>query len=186
VSYVTAVTDTITGEPATGKLVRRVREETHGKRTDHNAGTAPVGLPHINAFTPLLDRVDLTGVILTADALHTQTRHVTYLHRRHAHWILTVKANHPCLLKRLRGLPWRDMPMADRTYDKGHCRLESRTVKVTGVAAGIGFPYARQMQWLGEVSGLHDSLRHIADKKQQAERLRQLAADNDSNDHVLG
>ena len=45
---------------------------------------------------------------------------------------------------------------------------------------------AHQMQWLGEVSGLHDSLRHIADKKQQAERLRQLAADNDSNDHVLG
>jgi hypothetical protein len=45
---------------------------------------------------------------------------------------------------------------------------------------------AHQMQWLGEVSGLHDSLRHIADKKQQAERLRRLAADNDSNDHVLG
>lgn len=45
---------------------------------------------------------------------------------------------------------------------------------------------AHQMQWLGEVSGLQDSLRHIADKKQQAERLRRLAADNDSNDHVLG
>ena len=34
--------------------------------------------------------------------------------------------------------------MADRTYDKGHGRLESRAVKVTGVAAGIGFRYARQ------------------------------------------
>jgi predicted transposase YbfD/YdcC len=98
----------------------------------------------INAFAPLLDRVDLAGVVLTADALHTQVRHVTYLHRRHAHWILTVKANHPTLLKRLRDLPWRDMPMADRTYDKGHGRTESRTVKVTTVAAGIGFPYARQ------------------------------------------
>ena len=42
------------------------------------------------------------------------------------------------------------------------------------------------MQWLGEISGLRDSLRHIADKKQQAERLRQLAADNDSDDHALG
>ena len=98
----------------------------------------------INAFAPLLDRVDLTGVIVTADALHTQTRHVTYLHGRRAHWILTVKANHPTLLKRLRGLPWRDMPVADRTYHKGHGRTESRTVKATTVAAGIGFRYARQ------------------------------------------
>jgi hypothetical protein len=31
---------------------------------------------------------------------------------------------------------------------------------------------AQQMQWLGEVAGLQESLRHIADKKQQAERLR--------------
>lgn len=45
---------------------------------------------------------------------------------------------------------------------------------------------AHQMQWLGEVSGLQDSLRHIADKKRQAERLRQLATNTESNDHVLG
>ena len=54
----------------------------------------------INAFAPLLDRVDITGVIVTADALRTQTKHVDYLHRRHAHWILTVKANQPTLLNR--------------------------------------------------------------------------------------
>ena len=36
------------------------------------------------------------------------------------------------------------MPAADRTYDKGRGRIESRTVKVTTVATGIGFPYARQ------------------------------------------
>ncbi|HSJ60938.1 MAG TPA: ISAs1 family transposase, partial [Jiangellaceae bacterium] len=41
-------------------------------------------------------------------------------------------------------LPWPDMPVADRTHDKGHGRVESRTIKVTGVAAGIGFPRARQ------------------------------------------
>ncbi|MGW3960093.1 hypothetical protein ACWED2_09730 [Amycolatopsis sp. NPDC005003] len=31
------------------------------------------------------------------------------------------------------------------------------------------------MQWLGEVSALQESLRHITNKKQQAERLRQRA-----------
>jgi hypothetical protein len=44
---------------------------------------------------------------------------------------------------------------------------------------------ARQMQWLGEVAGLQDSLRHLADKKRHAERLRQLAVDSHNTDNVL-
>jgi integrase len=39
---------------------------------------------------------------------------------------------------------------------------------------------ARRMQWLGEVAALEESLRHIAGKKQQAERLRM------HGDHVRG
>ncbi|MFI0453914.1 hypothetical protein [Actinomadura sp. 6N118] len=35
---------------------------------------------------------------------------------------------------------------------------------------------ARQMQWLGEVAALEESLRHIAEKKQKAERLRLRAS----------
>ncbi|WP_141666248.1 NADP-dependent isocitrate dehydrogenase [Streptomyces hirsutus] len=31
---------------------------------------------------------------------------------------------------------------------------------------------AHRMQWLGEVAALRESLRHIAEKKRQAERLR--------------
>ena len=34
---------------------------------------------------------------------------------------------------------------------------------------------ARGHQWLGEVSALQESLRHIASKKQQAERLQEHA-----------
>jgi predicted transposase YbfD/YdcC len=34
--------------------------------------------------------------------------------------------------------------VGERTHGKGHGRVESRTVKVTAVAAGIGFPHARQ------------------------------------------
>jgi predicted transposase YbfD/YdcC len=42
-------------------------------------------------FQPLLDRVDLAGVVVTADALHCQRGHAAYLHDRDAHWVLTVK-----------------------------------------------------------------------------------------------
>jgi predicted transposase YbfD/YdcC len=97
----------------------------------------------ISAFGPLLDRIGITGAIVTADALHTQRGHVDYLSGRGAHWLLTVKGNQPTLLRQLRALPWTDVPVADHTSDKGHGRSETRTVKLTAVAVGIGFPHAR-------------------------------------------
>ncbi len=96
----------------------------------------------ISAFGPLLDHIDITGVIVTADALHTQRGHVSYLCGRGAHYLLTVKANQPSLLRQLRALPWTDIPAADVTTGKGHGRRESRTLKLTTVSAGIGFPGA--------------------------------------------
>jgi predicted transposase YbfD/YdcC len=45
----------------------------------------------ITAFAPLLDRVDITDAIITADALHTQDGHADYLHRRGAHYVFIVK-----------------------------------------------------------------------------------------------
>lgn len=97
----------------------------------------------ISAFAPLLDRIDIAGAIVTADALHTQRGHVDYLTGRGAHYLLTVKANQPTLLRQLRELPWADVPVADQTSDKGHGRSETRTVKLTAVGAGIGFPHAK-------------------------------------------
>ena len=45
----------------------------------------------ISRFAPLLDTLtalDLTGVVITADALHTQREHVETLAARGAHWVL--------------------------------------------------------------------------------------------------
>jgi predicted transposase YbfD/YdcC len=97
----------------------------------------------ITAFAPLLDRIDITGAIITADALHTQHRHADYLIGRGAHYVLTVKRNQPSLHRQLRALPWAQTPAVDVTRDKGHGRVESRTLKLAAVTAGIGFPQAR-------------------------------------------
>lgn len=59
----------------------------------------------ITAFAPLLDRIDITGALVTADALHTQRAHAEYLHGRGAHYLLTVKANQPGLHHHLRDCP---------------------------------------------------------------------------------
>ncbi|MFD7815282.1 hypothetical protein ACFV6E_20400 [Streptomyces sp. NPDC059785] len=48
----------------------------------------------ISFFAPLLNSVDLTHAVITADALHTQHGHGTYLRSRGAHYIAVVKKNH--------------------------------------------------------------------------------------------
>jgi len=62
-------------------------------------------------FQPLLQRLDLTGQVVTADALHTQREHADWLvTHRHADYLLLVKANQPTLHQQLRRLPWQQVP----------------------------------------------------------------------------
>ena len=96
----------------------------------------------INAFGSLLDRFDITDAIITADALHTQRTHAEYLFGRGAHYILIVKGNQPSLHHQLRSVPWKQVPAADTTSNKGHGRVETRTVKLVAIPAGLAFPHA--------------------------------------------
>ena len=98
----------------------------------------------IPMFPVLLDRIDITGAVITADAMHAQRGHATYLAGRGAHYLLTVKRNQPGLFAQLAALPWRQVPVACDTRERGHGRDERRTLKVTAVAAGLAFPHAAQ------------------------------------------
>jgi hypothetical protein len=66
------------------------------------------------AVPDLLDGRDLHEVLITADALHTQRSHARHLHERGGHYVMTVKANQPTLLTRLRALPWSQIGPAAR------------------------------------------------------------------------
>jgi predicted transposase YbfD/YdcC len=98
----------------------------------------------IPLFTALLDRIGISGAVITADALHAQREHATYLAGRGAHYLLIVKRNQPGLHAQLAALPWRDVPKAHDKREHGHGRAERRTLKVTAVAAGLAFPHAAQ------------------------------------------
>lgn len=78
------------------------------------------------------------------DALHAQREHAEYLHRRGAHYVITVKGNQKTLRNQLAGLPWKDVPIGHRETDTGHGRRVTRTYKVVTIAAGIIFPHAAQ------------------------------------------
>jgi predicted transposase YbfD/YdcC len=94
----------------------------------------------IPLFTALLEHIEITYAVVTADALHAQRGHARYLARRGAHYVITVKRNQPGLHAQLAALPWRDVPVAYTKRERGHGRTERRTLKVTSVAKGLAFP----------------------------------------------
>ncbi|MGW3510525.1 ISAs1 family transposase [Streptomyces sp. NPDC000994] len=97
----------------------------------------------IPAFAPLLDNNDLKGAVITADALHTQHDHASYLHQRGAHYLAVVKKNHPGLHERVRRLPWRDIRLDHYERARAHHRDEIRRLK-TAAFAHLDYPHARQ------------------------------------------
>jgi predicted transposase YbfD/YdcC len=99
----------------------------------------------ITELAPLLDDLELTGAVVTADALHAQKAHADYLVlARGAHYLLTVKGNQPGLSAQLKTLPWKQVPLAHTSTNRAHGRVEKRAVKVVTVSTGILFPHARQ------------------------------------------
>jgi predicted transposase YbfD/YdcC len=101
----------------------------------------------LTRFRPLLDPLDLTGVIVTADALHTQREHARWLAEdKRAGYVFTVKKNQPRLYQQLKTLPWAKIPVQDETGSRGHGRYDIRRLQVvtcTGALA-LDFPHAVQ------------------------------------------
>ena len=141
--------NTPAGNPAGQRHLLAAFDHTHGVvlgQVDVDAKTNEVPM-----LPALLDRLDLTGAVVTADALHAVRSHAQYLHSRGAHYILTVKANQPALHAQLAALPWAQIPVAYQDKNTGHGRRETRTLKKTAVADAAGpggkgllFPYAQQ------------------------------------------
>jgi hypothetical protein len=77
------------GEP--GRHLLAALDHAHGAVL----GQVEVGVKtnEIPMFPVLLDRVDVTGAVITADAMHAQRSHATYLAGRGAHFVLTIKRN---------------------------------------------------------------------------------------------
>ena len=118
---------------------------------DHATGTilgqVSIGIKtnEITRFEDLLNTIkNIAGMIITADALHTQRSHAEYLIKRRAHYVLTVKGNQRSLQRQLKELPWKGVPVGNKQSYKSHGRKGSRSIKVVTIDAGILFPHAAQ------------------------------------------
>lgn len=99
----------------------------------------------IPMFAPLLDRIDITGMLITADCLHTQRGHARYLHDRDADFVFCVKDNQPKLFAALDALPWADIPVTHTTTSRGHGRIETRTIQIMPAPPDLPFPHVTQV-----------------------------------------
>ncbi|GGX58161.1 ISAs1 family transposase [Streptomyces noursei] len=139
-----------------GKTARGSRTGTHpaahllsavldGGRTVSQL-RVPDKTTEVTGFTKLLAPFDLTGVVVTADALHTHRGHVRWLvEEKNAHYLLVVRQNQPTLHAALRSLPWKEVTA--RRYDRemGHGRRETRSVRtLTVTGLGLDFPHVAQ------------------------------------------
>lgn len=99
----------------------------------------------IPMFSVLLDQIqDVDGMVVTADALHAQRAHATYLHERGADYVVTVKGNQPSLHHQLQCLPWAQVPVGHRQRERARGKITIRTTKAVAIEAGIDFPHAAQ------------------------------------------
>jgi len=128
------------GRPA--HLLAAMEHATRAVLAQRQVDGAPGEVP---AFQPLLADLDLAGVVVTADALHTHAAAAEFLVAgKQAHYLFTVKANQPTLLARCARLAWHNVPVLDRTRDRGHGRVELRSLKAVTVHH-FGFPHACQV-----------------------------------------
>jgi len=138
-----------------GKNVRGARSVTRAaphlvSAFDHGSGTVLGQLAtaarsnEIPAVRTLLATFDLTSVVVTVDAMHTQTDTATAVIDAGGDYVFTVKANQPTLYAACKRLPWREVTGHSST-SAGHGRRVRRTIKVVAAPAWITFTGAAQL-----------------------------------------
>jgi predicted transposase YbfD/YdcC len=104
----------------------------------------------------VLDRIDLNGKVVTADALHTVKATANYIHDHGGEFVFPVKENRRALFDALDALPWDQVPVAHTATDKGHGRITTRTIQVLPAPDDLPFPHVSQVFLIERyVTGLH-------------------------------
>ena len=104
----------------------------------------------IRVFQPLIDQLDdttVTGTVFTTDQLHTQREHARYIHGRDAFYVFTVGGNQPKLFAAIDAVAWHLIAVEHATIDRGHGRIEVRTIRTLPATPTIAgpFPHAAQV-----------------------------------------
>jgi hypothetical protein len=120
-------------------------------------GTTAAQLPvnsrkenEIPVFRDLLGKIpagDLEGAVISAGQMHTQRKHVQEIGKAGAFFLFTIGGNQQKLFGAAGALPWRALAGEAWTIDRGHGRIDARTIKTLPPAGLITgkWPEVRQV-----------------------------------------
>jgi len=122
----------------------------------------------ITAIPALLELIDLSGAIVTIDAMGAQTEIARQIRRHRADYVLALKNNHPTLYCQVE--QWFETALLakfdgyqfsyDRRVETGHHRREIREVWAVPLSAFGGL--YQQQQWVGLESIIRvERVRHL-------------------------
>jgi predicted transposase YbfD/YdcC len=184
-SWIQAVEDITEGQviAADGKALRRSHDRKLGKKALYmvSAWASESGMVlgqrkvddksnEITAIPELLDMLEISGCIVTLDAIHCQTQTVEKIIDKKADYVLPVKENQPRLLEAIQGLfddpaemRWVDCDH-HRTVNKGHGRIEVRECWSTSDPEYLKY-IATLAEWRGLQSiAMVESRRRLGDE----------------------
>jgi predicted transposase YbfD/YdcC len=106
----------------------------------------PAGTGENAQFTTMINSLGLSGVIYTADALHTHADNARAVLAGDNHYVFIVKGNQPTLFEDTqKNLAGKFPATAEYTYtERGHGRIVTRTIRATTVKDNR-FPGAAQI-----------------------------------------
>ena len=93
---------------------------------------------------PVIDEMDLAGVCLTVDALHSLVDLNERVLARGGHVIFVIKGNQPRTYQALDAIAWEQVPVAAATFEADRGRIETRTIQVAAAPAGLKYPGMEQ------------------------------------------
>jgi len=126
-----------------GRAVHLFSAMTHAERVVIAGREVDHPTNEITAFRPLLEDLNLTDCLVTADALHAQRDHANFLvEDTHAEFLLFVKENQPSLYNEMVCTAAERFAEPYTETSKGHGRIETRTIRVAATPGGlVEFPH---------------------------------------------
>jgi predicted transposase YbfD/YdcC len=129
-----------------GRQLHLLSAMTHAEAVTVAQASVDQATNEVTVFRPLLEALDLCGVVVTADALHAQREHARFLvEDKQAHYVFGLKGNQPNLFSAAEAA-FEGASDGYETHEKGHGRIEHRYYSVVEVAEELreelDFPHA--------------------------------------------
>jgi predicted transposase YbfD/YdcC len=93
---------------------------------------------------PVIDQMDLAGVCLTVDALHSLVDLNKRVLARGGQVIFVIKGNQPRTYQAINDIGWEQIPVTAATFEADRGRIETRTIQVAPAPEGLKYLEMKQ------------------------------------------